>query len=128
MSEPAVDKSKRNSGLTEVKSRLFIKLLLLQLKLEQSANMTHSLYQPEETNWLFTYSAVDLNEIDSSTCKSGFVITVINTAPKPKREVLSEEEQGKRLKEDIAKYENFMKNSEMLQRNNDSKRFLKDHP
>ncbi|XP_049782498.1 hsp90 co-chaperone Cdc37-like [Schistocerca cancellata] len=53
--------------------------------------------------------------------KSGFVRTVINTAPKPKREVLSEEEQGKRLKEQFAKYEKFMKNSEMLC-------FLKDHP
>ncbi|XP_049955127.1 hsp90 co-chaperone Cdc37-like [Schistocerca serialis cubense] len=70
--------------------------------------------------WRYQARIERMEDVDAIG-KPGFVRTVINTAPKPKREVLSEEEQGKRLKEQFAKYEKFIKISEMLC-------FLKDHP
>lgn len=60
--------------------------------------------------------------------KSGFTKTVINTASPRKVEHLSEEEKAKQLKEFISKCEKTMKAFGMLQKYDDSKRFLQEHP
>ncbi|XP_049827076.1 hsp90 co-chaperone Cdc37 [Schistocerca gregaria] len=111
-----INKSEKNG--TENLDQLKVALLQLEKEAEEIKKREEEFKKKEKTTpW----------NVDTIG-KPGFAKTVINTAPKPKREVLSEEEQGKRLKEHIAKYEKLMKNFGMLRRYDDSKRFLQEHP
>ena len=57
--------------------------------------------------------------------KDGFTKTIINTAPVP-REELSEEEKERRMKKFVKENEKLIKEYGMLQKFDDSKRFLLD--
>lgn len=57
----------------------------------------------------------------------GFSKTVINTKPRPKDENLTEEEREERMRSHVKKYEKEMKQFGMLQKYEDSKRFLQEH-
>ena len=57
----------------------------------------------------------------------GFSKTVINAKPKRKDEDMTEEEREERMRNFIKKYEKDMKKYGMLQKFDDSKRFLQDN-
>lgn len=59
--------------------------------------------------------------------QSGFSKTVFNTKPKPKQEDLSEEEREAKMKKFIKQHEKEMKEFGMLQKYDDSKRYLQEH-
>ena len=57
---------------------------------------------------------------------AGFSKTIVNTASKPKYEELSEEEREKKMKQFVKDNEKLMKEYGMLQKFDDSKKFLMD--
>merc|ERR1719220_2541257 len=57
---------------------------------------------------------------------AGFSKTIVNTATKPKYEVLTEEEREKKMKQFVKDNEKLMKEYGMLQKFDDSKKFLMD--
>lgn len=59
--------------------------------------------------------------------KPGFTKTAINKLAPKKKEVLTEEEKEKRMKEFIKENEKVLKQYGMLKKYDDSKRFLQDH-
>lgn len=124
-------KKANQTKLTEVKQKLRaelppeVDLSKLKVELEELEKQQNDYMKKEEE--LSKKEKLAPWNVDTIS-KEGFTKTVINKAPARKNDDLSDEERDAKQREFVKQNEQLVKKYGMLQKYDDSKKYLKDHP